>query len=86
MSQGYEKSTIREISSAGIMRSHLSVPCDVYFTMERKLRVFLETTFLIYHVPEEKIQEAIEFVMQFDWKSIANGVIQQMLEFLESKT
>ena len=76
----------REISSAGIMRNHLSVPCDVYFTMERKIRVFLETTFLVYHVPEAKIQEAIEFVLPFDWKKIADGVIQNMLEFLESKT
>lgn len=76
----------REISSAGIMRNHLSVPCDVYFTMERKIRVFLESTFLLYRVPDTKIQEAIDFVMQFDWAKIANGVIQNMLEFLQSKT
>ena len=75
----------REISSAGIMRSHISVPCDMYFTMDRKISTFLETTFLIYKIPEEKIREAIDFVMQFDWKSIASGVIDNMLAFLESK-
>ncbi|MBQ9801724.1 MAG: TetR/AcrR family transcriptional regulator [Clostridia bacterium] len=76
----------REISTAGIMRNHLSVPCDIYFTMERKIRVFLESTFLVFEVPREKIEEAIEFVSQFDWKMIAAGVIDHMLEYLESKT
>lgn len=76
----------REISSAGIMRNHLSVPCDIYFTMERKIKVFLETTFLIYEVPKAKIKEAIDFVMKFDWKLIAKGVIDNMLEYLESRT
>lgn len=75
-----------EISSAGIMRNHLSVPCDIYFTMERKIKVFLETTFLIYEVPKTKIKEAIDFVMQFDWKKVAQEVIDNMLEYLESKT
>lgn len=76
----------REISSAGIMRNHISVPCDIYFTMERKLRAFLEATFLLYKVPEEKIREAIEFVSQFDWKTIAAGVTENMLSYLESNT
>lgn len=76
----------REISSAGIMRNHMSVPCDIYFTMDRKIRSFLESTFLLYRVPDEKIKEAIEFVKQFDWKTIAQGVIDKMLAFLESKT
>lgn len=76
----------REIASAGIMRNHISVPCDVYFTMERKVRSFIESTFLIYRVPDEKIAEAIEFVSHFDFVSIADGVIDNMLAYLESKT
>ena len=76
----------REIASAGIMRNHISVPCDIYFTMERKVRSFIESTFLIYRVPDEKIAEAIEFVSRFDFTSIAKGVIANMLEYLESKT
>ena len=76
----------REISSAGIMRNHMTVPCDYYYTMERKIRVFLESTFLIYRVPDEKIEEAINFVLQFDWKTIAQDVIDNMLKFLESRT
>ena len=76
----------REISSAGIMRNHMSLPCDIYFTMDRKIHSFLESTFLLYRVPDEKIKEAIEFVKQFDWKEQAKTVIDNMLAFLESKT
>ena len=75
----------REISTAGIMRSHMSVPCDIYFTMERKIRAFLEATFLVLEIPKSKIEEAVEFVSQFDWKQIAQDVIDRMLKFLESK-
>ena len=76
----------REIASGGIMRNFLSVPCDMYFTMDRKVRSFLESTFLLYRVPDEKIAEAIEFVHQFEWEQIAAGVIDNMLAYLESKT
>ena len=74
-----------EIASAGIMRNFLSVPCDMYFTMERKVARFLETTFLVYRVPDEKIAEAIQFVSQFDFVKIAKSVIESMLSYLKSK-
>ena len=76
----------REISTAGIMRNHMSVPCDIYFTMERKVKVFLETTLIILGVPTDKINEAINFVLQFDWQTIAKEVIHKMLEYLEKRT
>jgi hypothetical protein len=48
-----------EIASGGIMRSFMTVPCDMFFTMDMKVRAFLQTTFRVYLVPEEKIEEAI---------------------------
>lgn len=77
----YEK----ELASAGIMRNFMTRPCGIYFTMDRKVRAFLENTFLLYEIPRKKIEEAIKFVEQFDWKSIADGVIKNMLTYLESK-
>ena len=71
-----------EIASGGIMRGFLTIPCDMYFTMERKARRFLETTFLVYRVPDETIQEIIEFVSQFDFPTIAEETVAQMLGFL----
>ncbi len=77
----YEK----ELASAGIMRNYMTRPCGIYFTMDRKVKSFLENTFLIYEIPRKKIDEAIRFVEQFDWIAIANGVIENMLTYLESK-
>lgn len=68
-----------EIASGGIMRGFMTIPCDMYFTMDRKIKRFLETTFKLYDVPEKKIQETIEFVSQFDFKQIAEKLIKEML-------
>lgn len=75
-----------ELASGGIMRSFLTIPCDMFFTMDMKVRAFLQTTFRVYLVPEDKIEEAVAFVSQFDFKSIAQQVIDHMLAYLESKT
>ena len=77
----YEK----ELASAGVMRNYMTRPCGIYFTMDRKVRAFLENTFLLYEIPREKISEAIEFVSQFDWKRIAGDVINNMLAYFEIK-
>lgn len=74
-----------EIASGGIMRGFMTVPCDLYFTMERKVKRFLETTFLVYEVPKEKIKEAIEFVKQFDFEKIAKETIDTLLDEITSK-
>ena len=72
-----------EIATGGIIRGFMSVPCDIYFTIKRKVRRYLETTFLVYKVPEEKIQEAIRFVSTIDFAAIAQQVIDDLLSALE---
>lgn len=75
-----------EIASGGIMRGFMTVPCNMYFTIDRKVRRFLETTFKLYDVPKEKIEEAIAFVEQFDYPALAKATVDNMLSYLESKT
>ena len=75
----------REIAAAGVMRNFMSVPCDFYFTMGRKLRAFLESTLLLFRVPDEKIAEAIAFVETFDWEKITKDAIERLPAYLESK-
>lgn len=74
-----------EIASGGIMRSFMTKPCNMYFTMERKVASFLKSTFLVYEVPKEKIEEAIHFVSQFDYRKMAQETIDSMLHYLENK-
>lgn len=68
-----------EIATSGIIRGYMSVPCDMYFTMERKVRRFLEISLLVYGVSPEKIREAIEFVARFDCETLARQLIGSML-------
>lgn len=75
-----------ELAAGGIMRSFMTVPTDIFFTMKIKVRSFLQATLRIYLVPEKKIDEAIAFVSSFDFEKIAEEVIANMLAFLESKT
>ena len=74
-----------EIATGGIIRSFMSVPCDMYFTMKRKVTRYLEATFLVYKVPEEKIREAIRFVSTIDFSAAAQQAIAYLLAALENK-
>ncbi len=74
-----------EIATGGIIRGFMSVPCDMYFTMQRKVKRYLETSFLVYKVPEAKIQEAIAFVSQIDFEAAAPQVIESLLAKLDKK-
>ncbi len=72
-----------EIATGGIMRGFMTVPCNMWFTMDQKVESFLGCTFKLYDVPAEKIQEAIAFVKQFDFSKIAEETIASIVEYLE---
>lgn len=71
-----------EIATGGIICGFMSVPCDMYFTMDVKVARYLETSFRVYKVPQEKTQEAIQFVSRFDFAQIAQNVIDSLLSML----
>ncbi len=77
---------IREIASGGIMRSYMCVPCDMWFTMDMKVRAFLETTMRVYQVPQEEIEEAIAFVQKLDYPKIARQTIDGLLQHLTERS
>ena len=58
---GYETKDFYELemASAGIMRAYLINPCTMYFTMDRKVKRYLETALKIYNVPNDKIEYVI---------------------------
>ena len=62
----------------------MSIPCDMNFKMEKRQR-FLESTLHIYKVSDYKIKDAINFVVQFDFKKIIKDVNKQMLNQLERR-
>ena len=75
-----------EIATAGIVRGFIINPCDMYFTMDRKINRFLKTTLKIYEVPKEKIEEVIEFIKGFDFETLAQNVINTLFEYIVNRT
>ncbi len=74
-----------EIASGSIIRGYMTKPCDLYFTMGKKVRAFLKHSLVLYHVPQEKIDEAIQFVSTIDFESVANDTIHNLLSYLEKR-
>lgn len=72
-----------EIASAGMMRSFMAVPCDVYFTVERKIARFLECALKLYNVPVERRREVTATVLQLDLRAMAAGIIRTTVQQAE---
>lgn len=74
-----------EIASGGIMRGFMNITCGMLLTMEKKVKSFLETTFSVYKVPDQKINEAIEFVSKYDFAKLAEETVQSMLNKISER-
>ena len=74
-----------EIGSAGIMRGYMARPCDIYFTLEKKLERFLTMSMSAYSIPNEERQAALNYIMNIDIKNTANMVMQYLFKSLAMK-
>lgn len=72
-----------EIASASVTRGFMARPCDLYFTMERKLRRYLSCCFRIYKVPQEVYAPVIEAALRRDLKSDAEKIIAATVQRAE---
>ena len=68
-----------ELASSGITRSFMARSCDLYFTIEAKLRRYLSCCLTLYHVPEGKQQEAITTILNMNLCTIAEHVIENTI-------
>ena len=73
-----------EIASASVTRGFMAHPCDLYFTMERKLRRYYACCFRLYRVPEADYLPVIEAVLQRDLKSEAQRFMAATIQQAES--
>ena len=71
-----------EIGSSGMMRSYMARKCDHYFTLERKIRRFLDMSLTIYHVPPEEREEILAFVESQDLRSAAEQTLNRLFASL----
>lgn len=74
-----------DIGTAAIMRGYMERPCDLYFTLERKIECFLRMTLTVYHVPETQISEILQTIAALDIRTIADSVMQRLFTALQMK-
>ena len=74
-----------EIASIGIMRGYMTVPCDMYFTLEAKTERLITTMLRIYEVDEETIQKTQEFIKKIDFEILALKAVEDVFKELPIK-
>lgn len=72
-----------EIATSGIMRSFMAKKCDIYFTLNKKINLFLKIAFDVYHVSEAKQIEAIEYISKIDMIETSNKIMKKLFSMLE---
>ena len=72
-----------EIASASIMRGFMSVPCDLYFTMNAKISRFLDCSLKLYNIPAQQRAAITEAVLKMDLHTMAAGMIQKTIRQAE---
>ena len=75
-----------EIATMGIMRAYMSVPCDMYFTMEAKVDRLISTILKIYDVDSKIVEETKEFMKKIDFEAVAKNTVADVFEELSIKT
>ena len=74
-----------EIGTPAFMRGYMARPCDMYFTLERKLARFLSMSLSVFKVPQEEQEAILSYIENLNIREIANKVMQQLFVTLEMK-
>lgn len=84
---GYNESDFYEINigTAAIMRGYMARPCDIYFSLEKKLQRFLRMTLSAYDVPRSEQETVIAHIASLDMRQIALQAMQRLFSALEMK-
>ena len=74
-----------EIGTSAFMRGYMARPCDMYFTLERKLARFLSMSLSVFKVPQEEQEAILSYIENLNIREIASKVMQQLFVTLEMK-
>ena len=71
-----------EIGSAGLMRGYMAKPCTEELTLEKKLSLFLSMSLRAYNVPQQELEEVLEFIAGIDIRAVSEQVMQELFKAL----
>ena len=63
----------------------MTVPCDMYFTIEAKTKILVTMLLRIYKAEEAIITEALEFIGKIDFETVADKAVRSVFDELEIK-
>jgi len=75
-----------EIAAAGIMRGFIINPCNMYFTIDRKVNRFIKTLLKIFEVPKEEVEDVIKKIEKFNMKEYSKEVVDTLYEYISNRT
>ena len=73
-----------ELVSAGVMRGLMARRCDMYFTIERKIALFLRCALKVYDVPEEEREAVISRVLKMDLAAMARSTVEKTVQLAQA--
>ena len=71
-----------ELGTAGMMRGYMARKCDQYFTLEKKIRRFLDMSLSVFHLPEAEKAQILAYVAKMDVRTAAAQVMQELFKSL----
>lgn len=74
-----------DIGSMGLMRNYMAYPCNDKFTLEIKIKRFLEMSLRSYAVPQKEQEEVIRYILRLPIVDISEGVMKKLFESLAMK-
>ena len=83
---GYSESDFyeMELGSAGIMRGYMARKCDMYFTIEKKITLFLQCALKIYDVPAQERETVIPQVLAMDLAAMARSTVENTVRLAQA--
>ena len=73
-----------DIASSSIVRGFTARPCDVYFTIEQKIRRVLECCLILYHIPDDQRARVIDKVCAMPLRPVAEKMIYDVVKRAEA--
>lgn len=73
-----------DLVSAGVMRGLMARKCDMYFTIEKKIALFLRCALKVYDVPVEEREAVISRVLAMDLAAIARSTVENTIRLAQA--
>lgn len=73
-----------DLVSAGVMRGLMARKCDMYFTIDKKVALFLRCAMKIYDVPVEEREAVISRVLAMDLAAIARHTVENTIRLAQA--